>query len=224
MINSSDSSPATETGMWTNFSQSAGCGDPSSNSSIKELIEPTQNVCSGTNPYEISYGEGISTNNGELQSAFTALIDVCWKRVSGIDTDGVDGPDLPWNLTLPVLDCKSSTCNDAVGAVTIEVLWITGAGEDPHFNDIPRKMVDAEEGLTYNCPKVAGETDAQRAACWNNFASTFQLRNSSDQLLTSADYMKKTIYFKPDCATQAPTGHTGGENYGILSKYPALVK
>ena len=56
---------------------------------------------------------------------------------------------------------------------------------------------------------------------WNSFANYFNLKNVDGSL---APYQKMSIYFQPDCSVHELTGHTGGEDYGVLSKYPVLVK
>jgi hypothetical protein len=55
---------------------------------------------------------------------------------------------------------------------------------------------------------------------WDSFTAHFNLRNVDG---SSAPYAKKSIYFMPDCTYHEPKGRTGGENYGVLAKYPVLV-
>ena len=47
-----------------------------------------------------------------------------------------------WELMLPVVTCPGnnvSPCETLVGAVTVNVVWITGAGEDPSYSNVPLK-------------------------------------------------------------------------------------
>ena len=77
----------------------------------------------------------------------------------------------------------------------------------------------------------------QRIAIWDSFVSEegFELTwggvvteyppglNLQDQNGTSADYLNKTLYYKPDCSWHELAGNTGGENFGILARIPVLV-
>jgi hypothetical protein len=145
----------------------------------------------------------MATNGGEIQSAFNDLIK-CWEDTTG--------KIVPWNLTLPVVTCPGNnvgTCETVVGAVNINILWITGAGEDPDYTNAPTQMEDWSS------------TDPSGEVRWNSFVTHFNLQNVDG---SPAPYAKKSIYFKPDCELHEPTGTTGGENFGVLAKIPVLVK
>lgn len=201
MINSG-ATTGHQTGGWTNFSQPC---ETASASTVKPL------VCGAGNPEPIRLGQGMGTSGGEIQTAFDGIYS-CWKN-AGLDTDGDGWPDKTWRLTLPVIECPANnigTCSKVVGAVTVDVIWITKTDKN-QMKEVPQKM----EGWT--CP--AGSTGQQ---CWDSFADYFQLKDVLNN--TTAFYEDKTIYFKPDCTPHIPAGTTGGENFGILAKIPVLVK
>ncbi len=58
-------------------------------------------------------------------------------------------------------------------------------------------------------------------ARWDCFVHHFNLVNADGK---KAPLKKKSIYFLPDCEPHEPAGHTGGENFGVLAKFPVLVK
>ncbi|MFO0752428.1 MAG: pilus assembly protein TadG-related protein [Thermodesulfovibrionales bacterium] len=208
MINSAPGGYDQETAGWTNFEQPTGdsCGGAASSSDVRKLI------CKGGNPKTIKYGEPITTAGGEQASSLSDLI-TCWKSDTSIDTNSDGTPDMPWKLTLVVVECNDSNpgpCNKVVGAVTVDVLWITDSGSDPHLNRVPRKMED------WTCPRTkSGQT------CWNEFVEKYTLRDKDGN---PAPYTMMNMYLKPDCETHEPAGRTGGENFGVLSKIPVLVK
>lgn len=206
MINSA-SGAGSETGGWTNFTQPC---ETASSSSVRPL------VCTTGNADALTFGTGMGTTNGQIQNAFTA-IDACWRGMSSLDTDGNGIPDMPWTLTLPVVDCPGnavSNCSRLTGAVTVKIVWITET-DKTNFAEVPRKMGD------WTCSTMAtGRTAGQQ--CWNEFVAYFHLKDILAG--TDATYEDKTMYFLPDCAPHEPHGTTGGENYGILAKIPVLVK
>ena len=146
----------------------------------------------------------MATSGGEIQSAFNQLI-TCWAAATNNKTE-------PWNLTLPVVTCPGNnmgTCEEVVGAVNLNIVWITGAGEDPGYNNAPTQM------------GAWSSADPDGATRWNDFVQTFQLQNVDE---SPAPYAKKSIYFLPDCNPHDPAGVSGGQNFGILAKIPVLVK
>ena len=208
MINSGENLTSHETAGWSDFNQDNPCSGGTNANAVRDL------VCSEGNENPIVLGEVIATNGGEIQTAFDRLRD-CWWNNSELDTNGDGVPDQPWNLTLPVVLCPGNnitTCQTVTGAVNLNIIWITEAGNDPHYNNVPREMGD------WACPvSESGEW------CWNDFVSesNFNLKNLDGSL---APYQKKAIYFLPDCTPHEPTGHSGGRNFGILAKIPVLVQ
>ena len=104
-------------------------------------------VCAGGNNQPIKFGIDIHATNGTDATLLSDLQE-CWYEQSDLISDPavnkvkdktqkvVDAPDKPWKLVLPVIDCcppenptctngKPSPCSMVVGAVEIDVLWIT---------------------------------------------------------------------------------------------------
>ena len=81
-----------------------------------------------------SLGGKMATNGGDIQSAFNQLIQ-CWQSSTG--------KAIPWNVTLPVVNCPGNnvgTCEELRGAVNVNIVWITDAGEDPNYSNAPEEM------------------------------------------------------------------------------------
>jgi len=77
-----------------------------------------------------------------------------------------------------------------------------------------------------------GETKAAGKVRWASFIRHFNLKNvivteNEDgvevEVAKPAPYAFKSIYFLPDCTAHELAGRTGGENFGVLAKTPALV-
>lgn len=200
MINSGVDAETNETGGWTSFDQTDDpCSGGTNSVEIKSL------VCSDGNPEPIMLGDPVETTGGEVQVAFDALR-ACWTSES-------ENRTLPWTLVLPVIDCGDAnnvgTCEVITGAVVLNIIWITGGGEDPLYKDAPTQMGDWSN------------SDPDGTVRWNDFVTNFNLLNADG---TPAPYAKKSIYFLPDCTPHAPVGVSGGENFGILAKIPVLVQ
>ncbi len=214
MINSGENQATNETGGWTSFYQDLDdpnlpCNGGTNAQEVRDL------VCGDGNPDPIKLDEPMATNGGDIQSAFNDLID-CWKAHLA-----ENGPT-PWNLTLPVIDCPGNnvgTCQDVKGAVFINIVWITEAGEDPGYNNAPTQMA----GILDSNPAVGAwsSEDPDGEARWTSFAEHFSLR---DMVGNPATYQKKTIYFLPDCTPHELKGNSGGENFGVLARIPVLVQ
>ena len=195
------------TGGWTDFNQEGNVCAGGTNAP-----KVSGEICGGGNSVPLELGQNMATNGGEIQSAFSKLMD-CWKG-SG-DSDGDGAPDTPWEITLPVVECPDNNvgpCSKLVGSVTVNVVWITGAGEDPGYTNAPVRMGDWSE------PANGDNTNGQ--ARWESFADHFNLQNYDG---SPVPYGKKSIYFKPDCDVHEPKGSTGGENFGIPAEIPVLV-
>lgn len=219
MLNSGSNTADHNTAGWTNFSQPC---ETASASSMQALFAD----CSAGNPEPIQLGGGMGTTGGVETPSLTGLMG-CWKsglydsngddiKDASIDTDGDGIPDMPWNLTLPVIDCAGnnvSNCSVVRGAVNVNIIWILEK-ENKIDDDAPYKM-----GNWSN-------SDPSGAVRWDDFVTTFNLRTVDDLLATVANggFKKKSIYFLPDCTPHELKGKTGGENFGVLAKYPVLVK
>ncbi len=197
MINSGKLVAAHETGGWTDYNQVNPCLGGTNASDVRSL------VCGNGNPEPIILGAPVSTNGGQISSAFKKFRD-CWATKTG--------KIMPWKLTLLVIDCPGNNvrpCESVAGAVTVDIVWITGEGEDPSYNEAPTQM------------EKWSNPDADGRVRWNSFVNQFRLKNLDNN---PAPYEKKSIYFLPDCQTHIPTGKSGGQNFGILAKIPVLVK
>jgi hypothetical protein len=67
-------------------------------------------------------------------------------------------------------------------------------------------------------------------ARWDCFVDHFQLKKSwrdndtSIFISKAAPLENQALYFMPDCEPQAPTGETGGSNFGTQADFPVLVE
>lgn len=203
-INSGQNVQTSETGGWTSFDQETPCTGGTNAQEVSSL------VCSGGAP-AIMLGENIATNGGQIQSAFSDLYD-CWTRETGKRE--------AWNMLLPVVSCPGNnitTCQRVVGAVNVNVVWITGPGEDPSYSNAPTSMTaPGPEGSTIAWSNASPDGMVR----WDSFVQAFGLKNVDG---TPAPYEKKGIYFLPDCTPHDPAGLTGGKNFGILAEIPVLV-
>ena len=199
MINSGVDTATGETGGWTSFDQDDPCTGGTNALEVRNL------VCADGNPELIMLGSPVATTGGDVQTAFDALR-ACWISES-------ENRTLPWTLVLPVIDCGDAnnvgTCEEIVGAVEVNIIWITKGGEDPLYKDAPTQMAGWSN------------SDPDGAVRWNDFVTSFNLVNADG---TPAPYAKKSIYFLPDCTPHEPKGISGGENFGILAKIPVLVQ
>lgn len=209
MINSGSNTETHETGGWTDFNQNDPCSGGTNADEVRDV------VCQDGNPGGLLLGLDMATQGGQIQKGFAELR-TCWENATNKEE--------PWNLTLPVITCPSNnvgTCEELVGAVNVNIVWISGGGEDPQYKDIPQKM--SAPGISWEAdPDKSGEQN------WGDFVNAFKLKNiSEDQngntILVDAPYAKKSIYFLPDCTPHVPAGVSGGENFGILAKIPVLV-
>ena len=206
MINSGSDTQTHQTGGWTDFNQDNPCNGGTNASIMKDLVESS---CpgGGANPEPILYGKDIATNGGQIQTAFDRFYNCFHGRADNTQ---------PLSMILPVVECPGNnitTCQRVVGAVKVEVVWVTGAGEDPSYSNAPTKMGDWD--MT---------TEPDGLVRWQSFISDanngFNLQNVDG---SPAPYAKKSIYFKPSCQYVEPTGVSGGENFGVQAKIPVLV-
>lgn len=244
MINSGQDIQTNNTAAWTSYAQQRESGDPdpcnggTNANEVREVIDPPGPVkCLGENMDILQLGKPMATMGGEAESVLSKLRD-CW--VEATDTTGPDGtpdgiPDTSWNLTLPVIECPGNNvgvCEEIVGAVNINLVWITGPGEsscDFHqgYTDADGVWVEANlpplelDGWSCGLADPSTATDTELQACWDSFVSYFNLQNADG---TTAPCAKKSLYFQPDCTPHEPTGRSGGENFGVLSQIPALVE
>jgi hypothetical protein len=232
MINSGSKVESNETGGWSSFYQGFNeegekvddpCAGGTNAQEVRSFVNGNS-TCGGNgepSPPDMLYiGEDMATNGGEIQTAFNALRS-CFQN--WLDMNG----NIPWEVTLPVVKCPGNnitTCQEVTGVVTVKIVWITKAGEDPEYLDIPTNMDADGNGVPeYTCPDPSTLTLNQRIDCWNNFTSVYNLQNAPGSEPVEAPYQKKAIYFHPECGYEKPRGGVGGKNFGILSQIPVLV-
>ena len=203
MMSMGEQVPGQETGGWSDFTQDNPCFNGVDFRTIRSL------VCAGGNPDPILLNQQVATDGGDIAGIFE-LVSACWVSATGrLD---------PWTLTLPVIECPGNTvdrCERFVGAVTVNIVWITGAEDDPTFSDAPWVMENPRTGATWFSNHPDGHVR------WDSFVQNFNLQNMDG---SPTPYVKKAIYFLPDCNDHKPTGRTGGENFGILAKIPVLAR
>ena len=213
MLNSGSNEATHNTAGWTNYSQ-----DPCTTANANDMDAL---VCSDGNGTSVSVTlGGVGATGGVQQSTFDAMRQ-CWIDSANSTTDeGI--PNEPWNLTLPVVDCPGknvSNCPKYMGVVEINVIWMTEAGTDPHYDNAPKEMnipaTDTSERIEWSS---SAENGYDR---WQSFVTKFDLQNVDND---PAPYAKKSIYFLPLCSKKTPLGGTGGKNYGILAEIPVLVQ
>jgi hypothetical protein len=216
-----------DTAGWTNFEQPSECKGAVGDKEVGDAI------CKG-NKTPIIFGNPMVATNGVQSNNFTALRE-CWSPDLKGGKKAYPDRTTSWTITLPVIDCgdsnKVTSCRDVVGAVNVQVVWITKSGNDPSYEQVPVKMDDWTAPYTPN-------TEANRKLNWNDFVDHFNLRLPADSGHINGQpaywnnvygsntygYGQKTVYFKPSCTIHEPTGTTGGKNFGILAKIPGLVK
>jgi Flp pilus assembly protein TadG len=222
MINSGNSPKSTtttgETGGWTSFEQlnTSAFGDCSGGGAgnVKDLFKS----CVAGNPTPLVLGNNIKTSGGQDESAFAKMFP-CWNKATDKNNDGIH--EIPWKITLPVIQCCATQsgslttcnnpgpCNPLKGAVVVEIIWMQDKN-DSKYEEVPFQLVDWSS------------TEPDGAKRWNELANHFKLKGRDG--VSTAPYVQKTMYFKPNCEPHIPMGGTGGENFGVLAKIPVLVK
>lgn len=222
-----------DTGAWTNLEQGA-CDGASSVTEVRPLICADAKIA-GIN---LGYGGPLSTIEGEAETLFTDLRG-CWRGTPSLDAypgGKLDGkPDRVWSLTLPMVDCgedSTPTCKPLIGALKVEIFWITENGSDPKFTDIPPLFdIDIDTpGAEYSCPEAAlndKQDSTGRKQCWLDFLNRFGVKDANGNNLTlessTAYHTPNTIFFKPSC-TLVDSGSSGGAPSNVMAKKPKLVR
>jgi hypothetical protein len=192
-----------ESGGWTDFNQDSPCLTGTNSETVRSLI------CGGGNPEPIILGQPIAVYGGYIQNAHGMLRN-CWQMLTG-ETQ-------PWTLTLPVIECPENnvnSCETMVGAVTVNIVWVTPWEDDPSYIFAPWQMVNPRTGTTWSSNDPDGQVR------WNSFVQDFNLKRVDGN---PVPYQRRGVYFLPDCNTHQPRGRTGGENFGILAKIPVLTR
>jgi hypothetical protein len=195
-----------ETAAWTDLTACEG-GAPSAVDVNQAVIRG----CSGdgANQFKLNFGEGLTTNNGQIQGKAMTSFRNCWESATNKTET--------WLLKLPVIECSPSIapCNELRGAVLVRVLWVTEGGEG--LVTAPEQMAGWGDGVDGVSSWSATGSAEER---WASFVDHFDLQDSNGD---PAILKKKTIYFRKDCTRHDPSGDTGGENFGIRAVLPVLV-
>ncbi len=218
MINSAGKGYPSETAGWTNFQQNLDqpdtcLGGAASAGEIKNLVS---DGCSGSLSNITLYaGFQMTTNGGQVESGYAPMFN-CWMNKASLDSNGDGIPDRPWSMTLPLIKCNGSNpgpCNEVVGAVQVEVLWVTNQN-DPPFDNIPVMYNDPETSVAFTCPATCTPAEGDtvcpsratldgRKLCWANFLSTYGVVDDAGNAFTvdgaEAGYLQKNIFYKPTC-------------------------
>ncbi|MDR5899538.1 Tad domain-containing protein [Halomonas vilamensis] len=195
-----------QTGGWTNFEH-----DQSGATNAKELKDLVEG---DGNENEMFFGEDIATNNGQVQSAFSALYDRWVDETNREET---------WTITLPVIDCESGVApqNPLVGAVTVHVMWVVSNAQENKIDQYaPERMSLSPDSEDVEWPGDWENASTDGEVRWDDFVDHFGLQFQNGD---PADWRKMSIYFLPSCSVHEPKGQTGGENFGILAQIPVLV-
>jgi hypothetical protein len=192
-----------ESGGWTDFNQDSPCLTGTNAETVRSRI------CGGGNSDPIILGQPIAINGGYIENAH-AMLRQCWQIRTG-ETQ-------LWTLTLPVIECPGNnidSCARMVGAVTVNIVWITPWDDDPSYSWAPWQMENPRTSTTWSSNDPNGQVR------WNSFVQNFNLQNVDG---SPVPYQRRGVYFLPDCNTHPPRGRTGGENFGVLARIPALAK
>jgi hypothetical protein len=210
-----------QTARWTDYTQPESGQCLASDRDLKDIL--TRPCDDHGNPVPLILGQTFATTNGTQANSIRSM-EGCW-RSSAPDSDHDGIPDGPWTISLPVVNgpCGGGGCVfKLIGAVTVNVLWITPNGNDPHFHNVPRKMSNLDNNINWVC-SVPGDTDAERQQCWTEFVEAFSILNTAGVPATVDDYRSDSFYFMPACYAHE-LGGTGGQNFGVLARIPVLVK
>ena len=197
MINSGTDPTTSNSGGWTDFDQSGDCTGVNKTGLIDVM---TCDAFSGN--LDNIVGGTLETGGGQVQTVYDTFSD-CWVLKTG--------KVIPWEIKLPVVMCPGNNvgnCSEFVGGIVVEIVWITGGGEDPSYNNAPTQMDNWSS------------SDPDGTIRWASFVNHFGLKNVDG---SDAKYAKKSIYFKPSCDATIPSGGTGGANLGVLARIPVLV-
>ena len=215
MINSGSNTSTHQTGAWTDFNQDDACTGGTNTTAVRLVL------CADGNPEDVQFGVDMATTGGMVTTVFEALID-CWRTATG----GTE----PWQLTLPVVDCdknNTTTCEKVVGAVTLNVLFISDPGNPSSWNDPelwPTIMDMSEVDPDGTIGNFESTQPGSLTESFMQFFQHFDIMGADGELANEDDIMAATIYFLPDCTPHEPRGVSGGENFGILAKIPVLVE
>ncbi len=207
MANSGNNPQTNDTARWTNFEQNEDGSCPGGGANANEIRDLINDECEGgANPKVIAFGMGMTTTNGSVTSAYRTLRD-CF-----LDNT----PPRMLNMTLPVVNCtEGPTCGPVVGAVNVDIVWMTRSGNGN--NPVPIELWSADGSSREWYGGAIVDDDAR----WDDFVRHFELQNVNGGYAT---FTRSSIYFKPSCEEQESSGDSGGEHFNVLAKIPVLVE
>ena len=214
------------TAGWTDFNQEGNpCAGGTNTPAVRSL------VCAEGNPQTIIFGKNMATNGGSISDVMKNYIIPCWEE----ETD----KKKPWSMVLPVINCQDpnvGTCEEAIGAVTINVIWIIDQQDSNCAKELPEEMSGFPSGEGQYFPDwtragAVADLGGTPTDCeiWSHFADNFQLKNlvdveeDGDLVFGTAPYAKHSIYFAPNCDIHQSGGNTGGVNFGVRADIPVIV-
>jgi hypothetical protein len=212
------------TAGWTDFNQE---GNPCHGGTNNKLVRSL--VCAEGNPKTITFGKNMATNGGTISDVMKNYIIPCWEA----ETD----KNKPWSMVLPVINCQDpnvGTCEEAIGAVTINVIWIIDQQDNKCGKELPEEMSGVPMGGGNYFPdwtraRAVAELGGTPTDCeiWEHFADNFQLKNlvaeNGDLIFGTAPYARHSMYFAPNCDIHQSGGTTGGVNFGVRADIPVIV-
>jgi Flp pilus assembly protein TadG len=137
MINSGTNLASNDTGRWTSFESTDQCRENVNvtNNEVNDLISCDNDV--GGNPNTIYFGEGLATNNGEM-NPLSAIEECFLNRPGSVQDLGIFHM---WQMRLPVGHCTSDPgCAIIVGAVSLYVTWVNYNQPESHYEIVPKFM------------------------------------------------------------------------------------
>ncbi|UCE94631.1 MAG: hypothetical protein JSV73_04995 [Flavobacteriaceae bacterium] len=250
-INDATGGADEETGAWTSLNQDLDadgndiCSSGTNANEVKQLVDCVNGIPDDYLEPLIPH-KNLNVNNGMLESAFNSFYN-CWKN-NYKNSGTVDDPTQFMEMLLPVIDCENdpTTCAPLVGAVWVNVIWVTpstGNMDVPEAVqdnlDDPGNPISAWDNSMATSPPIGGIDCSVHCAssseyptvekCMENcifddFADHYGLKDADDENPGLASLQPKTIYFLPSCKDRELEGTTGGKNFGVLAKIPVLVK
>jgi hypothetical protein len=227
------------TGAWTNYSSGCTINFNTSNNppaGLQYILNAMEYPdCTAPNENPINYNVGISTGGGQSDVGFSEVGE-CTRFAGFLKNNDPNPPrDIPWKVTLLVVDCEGannpSGCLNVLGAVEMSIVLITDtfpSAENKQYDHVPFTMGDPREETDPKYKGLFQTSTTDGFERWKEFVDWFDLEvlnqttNQHDPAYNH--YYQKTIYAMPDCKPVEPKGLSGGQNFGIMAKVPVLVK
>lgn len=152
MINSSDDGITTNTAAWTDMEVAEdSCSGTNTSDVAPKICQPD-----GANTTEIFNGDQLNSTNGMVDALFADL-ETCWLNATDDDADNI--PDHPYRMNLPVVTCgdhATGNCPTVVGAVTVNLMLMTGTNTNKPEDVVPVTMTDADWEAEFNWSAATG--------------------------------------------------------------------